>query len=186
MLLCLVRAFSASWCRLRHESSLLVSPYSSDVTITCRFSDHVSFFVVYFDCLHPVNFKSGLESVGPLIKKMSSVKRFSIIGDANVRRNMTGLNVASREVMKAAQVIDYVGLTPFASALQEIRSESSVIIIAAITDLLLSGGDCGTIASSIDPVLDSFFATISCYCVAHPSQQVRIFGIFYSTLLGYQ
>ena len=67
--LCLVRAFSASWCRLRHESSLLVSPYSSDVTITCRFSDHVSFFVVYFDCLHPVNFTSGLESVGPLIKK---------------------------------------------------------------------------------------------------------------------
>ena len=30
----------------------------------------------------------------------------SIIGDANVRRNMAGLNVSSRDAMKNAQVID--------------------------------------------------------------------------------
>ena len=37
----------------------------------------------------------------------------SIIGDGNVRRNMTGLNVASREAMKSAQVIDYAAPTSF-------------------------------------------------------------------------
>ena len=113
---------------------------------------------------------------------MSTVKRFSIIGDANVRRNMTLLNVASREVMKAAQVIDYTGVAPLTTALEEIRPESSVIIIAAITDLLLSGGDCGTISSSIDPVLDSFFSAVSGYCVAHPSHQVNIIVTFWSCL----
>ena len=32
----------------------------------------------------------------------------SIVGDGNVKRNMTGLNTASRESMKNAQVINYV------------------------------------------------------------------------------
>ena len=68
-----------------------------------------------------------------------SVRLFSIIGDANVRRNMTGLNVASREVMKSAQIIDYLGVTPIEQALSEVRDESSVCIVTAITDLLLSG-----------------------------------------------
>ena len=34
--------------------------------------------------------------------KMSVSRLFTIIGDSNVRRNMTGLNVASREAMKKA------------------------------------------------------------------------------------
>ena len=105
---------------------------------------------------------------------MSISRIFSIIGDGNVRRNMTALNIASRESMKNAQIIDFVGNTSIDVALQEVRPESNVCIVAAITDLLLSGGDCGTISSSIDPVLDSFFSAVSGYCVAHPSQQVNI------------
>ena len=42
---------------------------------------------------------------------------FSVIGDANVKRNMTSLNIASREVMKNAQVIDYLGVSPIDQAL---------------------------------------------------------------------
>ena len=66
---------------------------------------------------------------------------FSIIGDGNVRRNMTGLNIASRETMKTAQVIDYVAPGSLDNAFKEIRPDSTVCIIAALTDLLLSGGD---------------------------------------------
>ena len=40
----------------------------------------------------------------------------SIIGDGNVRRNMTGLNVASRESMKKAQIIDYAAPSSFDDA----------------------------------------------------------------------
>ena len=74
---------------------------------------------------------------------------FSIIGDGNVRRNMTGLNIASRESMKAAQVIDYAAPGSFDDAFKEIRPESTVCIIAALTDLLLSGGGGGTVFASI-------------------------------------
>ena len=104
-----------------------------------------------------------------------SARLFSIIGDANVRRNMTGLNVASREAMKTAQIIDYLGVTPIEQALAEVRPESSVCIVAAITDLILANGDCGTIYASIDPVLDSFFSVLAIFSRSRPALQVRAF-----------
>ena len=103
---------------------------------------------------------------------MSVGRLFSIIGDANVRRNMTGLNIGSREVMKAAQIIDYAGVTPVEVALQEVRDESNVCIVAAITELLLSGGDCGTISASVDPAMMSFRDKIFTFCAARPGLEV--------------
>ena len=104
-----------------------------------------------------------------------AAKLFSIIGDSNVRRNMTGLNVASREVMKSAEVIDYVLGTPFDQALAGVRAESSVLIVAALTDLIMTNGDCGTVSASIDPVLDSIFTSIAAFCNSRPTTQVRSF-----------
>ena len=103
---------------------------------------------------------------------MSLSRLFTIIGDANVRRNMTALNIASREAMKSAQIVDFNGAGSFDSALASVRSESSVCIVAAITDLLLSNGDCGTISASIDPILNTFSAQIVQFCNAKPNLQV--------------
>ena len=102
-----------------------------------------------------------------------SAKRFSIIGDGNIRRNMTGLNVASRESMQTAQVIDYLGVSPINEAFSEIRTESNVLIFAAVTEMLISNGDCGTIFASIDPALNSLYTTLSSFCTSHPDIQVR-------------
>ena len=101
----------------------------------------------------------------------------SIIGDGNVRRNMTGLNVASRESMKKAQMIDHVVPGSFDQAFKEIRPESTVCIIAALTDLLLSGGDGGTIFSSIDPIVTSFRTRVFALCNSRPDLQACLFGI---------
>ena len=99
---------------------------------------------------------------------------FSIIGDGNVRRNMTGLNIASRESMKAAQVIDYAAPSSFDDAFKEIRPESTVCIIAALTDLLLSGGGGGTIFATIDPILDSFRTKTFNLCASRPTLEVGL------------
>ena len=99
----------------------------------------------------------------------------SVIGDGNVRRNMTGLNVASRENMKNAQVIDYIPPASFDSAFNEVRAESTVCIIAALTDLLLSGGDSGTIFASIDPILTAFRSKVFSFCAARPNLQACFF-----------
>ena len=98
---------------------------------------------------------------------------YTIIGDANVRRNMTGLNVASREAMKSAQIVDFLGLTPIDQALLEVRPESSICIVSALTDPIVANGDCGTVFASVDPILTSLHASIAAYCSAHPQIQVQ-------------
>ena len=98
---------------------------------------------------------------------------FSVVGDSNVRRNMTGLNIASREVMKSSQIIDCASLSSLDVALGEVRRESNVCIVAALTDFLLTSGDCGTISSAVDPVLDSFRSKIATFCNARQDLQVR-------------
>ena len=106
---------------------------------------------------------------------MSVSRLFTIIGDSNVRRNMTGLNVASRESMKKAQVIDFNGVTPLSDALNVVKKETNVCIVAALTDSLVANGDCGTIFASIDPVLTDICHQLSSFCVANPTMQVPIF-----------
>ena len=106
--------------------------------------------------------------------EMSVSRLFTIIGDANVRRNMTGLNMASREVMKTAQIVDCDSMASLDSALTEVRQESTVLIIASITEFLVSGGFCGTICSSIDPTLASFATKINNFCNYRPTLQVKV------------
>ena len=103
---------------------------------------------------------------------MSISRLFTVIGDANFRRNMTGLNIASRESMKTAQLIDCVHLANLDKALQEVRAESSVLIIASMTEFIVSSGDCGTIFSSVDPVLADVATKLSGFCAFRPTLQV--------------
>ena len=105
---------------------------------------------------------------------MSICRMFSIIGDQNVRRNMTALNIASRDVMKSAQVIDCVSLSNLDAALNEVKAETEVLIVASITEFLLAGGDCGTIFSSIDPVLGAFTSKMIGFCAYRPALKVTL------------
>ena len=105
---------------------------------------------------------------------MSQLRLFSVLGDSNVIQNMTTLNMASRESMKKAQVIDHVVPGSFDQAFKEIRPESTVCIIAALTDLLLSGGDGGTIYATIDPILASFRDKVYNLCTTRPDLEVNV------------
>ena len=105
---------------------------------------------------------------------MSTPRLFTVLGDLNVRRNMTGLNTASRDIMKSAQVIACDNLPAFDAALCEVKAESSVVIIACVTEMLLIGDDSGTVASSIESVLSSFKTKISSFCSVRPGVQVTV------------
>ena len=108
---------------------------------------------------------------------MSASRMFSVIGDANITRNMTGLNMASREVMGNSQVLECVSMSAMDQALNDVRGESEALIVACITEFLLCGGDCGTIYSSIDPVLAAFSTKMKAFCAFRPQLQVRWFTL---------
>lgn len=105
---------------------------------------------------------------------MSVSRLFSFIGDANVKRKMTGLNIASREAIKSAQVLDCSLMSELDTALQAVRPESDVLILASMTEFLLAAGDCGTIFSSIDPILASLVTKIVGFCAFKSTLQVEV------------
>ena len=88
----------------------------------------------------------------------------SVVGDDNARRNMAGLSIASREAMKSSQVIDCSVLANLEAALDSVRSDSTVCIVASITEFLVASGDCGTIFSTIDPILATFAQKLYDFC----------------------
>ena len=105
---------------------------------------------------------------------MSVSRLFTVIGDGNVRRNMTGLNIASRETMKSAQVVQCSGLGGLVNSLAEVRAESSVCIFASITELFLAAEDCGTIASTVDNVLHVLREKLDSFCRSRPTAVVAV------------
>ena len=106
----------------------------------------------------------------------------TVVGDDNVRRNMTGLNIASREAMKNSQVIDCAVLASFDTALGSVRAESTVCIVASISEFLVAAGDCGTIFSTIDPILATFAQKLHDFCARRPSLKVNNLGFEFRVL----
>ena len=103
---------------------------------------------------------------------MSITNVYTVIGDSNIKRNMTSMNIASRTVMKDCQVIDCPNLDNLEAALASVRDESTVLIFSAISELLASGSDRGTVQASMNFVLSSVATKLSILCRARPSLQV--------------
>ena len=147
-------------------SSFCSTCYTSVVTLSARVDLSTVSSLPHCSCF------DSLQPHGSGAHQFFTMARLiSIIGDANVRRNMTGLNVASREVMKSAQIIDFAGTSPFDQALQEVKPEATICIIAAFTDSLVANGFSGTIFASVDPILTSFYTSVSGLCNARPTLQ---------------
>ena len=98
----------------------------------------------------------------------------SIVGDSNVIRNMTGLNIASRETMKNAQVLEWSLMTSFDAALAQVRADSTACIVSNLTEMLVIAGDCGTIFSTIDPILTEYSQKLSVFCASRPNLKVSL------------
>ena len=105
---------------------------------------------------------------------MSVSRLFTVIGDGNVRRNWTQLNIASRESMKTAQVLSCADLGSLGASLAEVRQESSVCIFAAITEMFLAPDDLGSLAATYNNVLHSFKEKINEFCAIRPGLSVAV------------
>ena len=83
--------------------------------------------------------------------------------------------MASRESMKTAEIIDCTVMSALDASLNAVRAESTILILASVTEFLLSSGDCGTIFSSIDPVLSTLAAKLHGFSTFRPGLQVCFF-----------
>ena len=103
---------------------------------------------------------------------------YSLIGDSNIKRNMTTMNIASRASMKNCQVLDCPDLSNLEGSFASVRDESNVCIFSAISELLVNCKDRGTVQASMDFTLSSIKTKLSILCQARSNLQVIIFYIF--------
>ena len=103
---------------------------------------------------------------------MPSSQVYAIVGDSNVRRNMTAMNIASRESMTDAKVIDCKDSESLVQALRDVPSDVTVCLIQTITSFLVTVAFAGTVFGTVDPVLAEFTKIVRSFCTNRPSVQV--------------
>ena len=112
---------------------------------------------------------------------MSITNVYSIIGDSNIRRNMTAMNIASRQALANCQVIDCPQLNNLEGALASVRDTSTVCVFSAISELLVHCDDRGTVQASVEHVMTSLAGKLGILCRARSGLSVMLAPPMYRT-----
>ena len=99
---------------------------------------------------------------------------FSLIGDSNVRRNITKTNSRACPQMSGSQVLFCQKLPLLEDALGKIRKESSVCIVACVTNFLTSSDDDSMVSKRVEPVLDEFVHHLTATCANAPDLTILV------------
>ena len=98
--------------------------------------------------------------------------KFTLIGDSNVRRHMSELNCRDRPLMSGAQVLLCGHPGVFSEAINSIRAESDVCIVACVTNFLTSAltDASSSISLRIEPIFRDFLAVLRASIDQHPGR----------------
>ena len=105
---------------------------------------------------------------------MAQSRVFTILGDSNVKKNVTKTNTRACPSLAGSQVLQCQKLQLFEDALSQVRAESTVCMISCITNFLTDSDDEPTLSKRIEPVLDDFCAILFSFCSAHPDLAVCV------------
>ena len=99
---------------------------------------------------------------------MSTTRRFSIVGDSNVKRHMNTTNCRDRPQMSGCQLIPGSRLSLFAESIRSVRSESDVVILSCLTNFLTDAEEAGaSISLRVEPVPREAFEILTAAAVEH-------------------
>ena len=100
---------------------------------------------------------------------MAQSRVFSIIGDSNVKKNISKTNARACPQMSGCQVLSCGKLQLFAESLTQIRKESDVCIVSCLTNFLAEADEDTMVSRRIEPVLDQFYQSLTSVCASMPS-----------------
>ena len=98
---------------------------------------------------------------------MSTMLRFSILGDSNVKRHLNPVNCRDRPLMSGSQLLPCGHLAVLAETLRAIREESNVVVVSCLTNFLTQSEEAGSVTFRIDPVLREAHQVICDFAVNH-------------------
>ena len=104
--------------------------------------------------------------------KMSQLVRvYSLIGDSNIKNNVNKTSCSARPAIKAAQILSCGHLEIFSDALAKIRKESTVCIVACITNFLTSVDGPSSVSQRVQPVLQDVRDLLHEVCSSNPARE---------------
>ena len=105
---------------------------------------------------------------------MSVSRVFSIIGDSNVRQNMTSFNIRDRAGLSDAQVLTASRLEVLPDALRSVRASSNIVILSCITNYLTSSEASSSVSGRVSPLLVEFRQHVDSFVAARPTTMVMV------------
>lgn len=84
----------------------------------------------------------------------SSTLKYFILGDSNVRRNVGGLNRRLCPALATATIISCGDLSTFDECVGRVDAECDVLVVACLTNFLVSAGENSTAGKRVEPILD--------------------------------
>ena len=112
---------------------------------------------------------------------MSQSRCFSLIGDSNVQRNVSKTSFRACPLSKAAQIIPCGNLEIFSESLQKVRAETSVCIVACLTNFFTSAdaSTSSSVSGRIEPVLTRIAEALWAVCEENPNRHYIISSPMY-------
>ena len=105
---------------------------------------------------------------------MSILRVFSVVGDSNVRQNMTPFNIRDRPGLSDAQLLTASSLEVLPDALRSVRASSNVVILSCITNYLTSSEASSSVSGRVSPLLASFRQTVDSFVASRPETLVMV------------
>ena len=96
---------------------------------------------------------------------------FSVIGDSNVHRNFTKVNLRANPLMKASQLIPCGHLSILSESLKKVNPNTTVCLLSCITNFMTSLKDSADslVSHRVEPVLTGFREIIVEACESRPA-----------------
>ena len=98
---------------------------------------------------------------------------FSLIGDANVRQNVTKNSCRASPSLQTCQVLFCANLETFAPSLGKVRPESTICLISCLSSFL-SVAEGTSVARRVEPIFQEVFAGLMEACLANPSRRYMV------------
>lgn len=112
---------------------------------------------------------------------MSTVFRFSVIGDLNVQTNINKNSRRASPLVKDCQMIFCGRMEVLASSLESVRAESNVCVLSCVSNFIAGCDGPTSITQRVEPTLQDFRSAILTACSANPHRDYMVSPPMYRT-----
>ena len=99
---------------------------------------------------------------------MAQLWSFSLVGDSNIKRNISKTNARACPQMATSQLLYCQKLELLDEVLHRVRKETNACVVSCVTNFLTSSEEDSMVSKRVEPVLDDFVGALTDACGRSP------------------